>query len=287
MYKFEPIKIAQIFGFEQYRVNGDNLMTECPFSFKHEKMSDHHFSFGVNLQTGEWNCFSCFSKGQSIRSLSSELEIDLPNEILMESFDIPLQKKEKTKLTFSNHFPFNAKGALEKLAHRGVSMEAILKTEVTYMEDEDKLIFPCKDPHGQMTSWVVRSDRLAGRYGFFPEGASRNFALFGMVSTSMKKVFLCEGPVDALKLISFGLNGVATCGDLIFEEQANAFLDYADSICLVPDIDNSGRNWFKKALKLFKGKLPLSYILVPPQYKDVGHEAVTKEVFMNLKENLA
>ena len=189
------------------------------------------------------------------------------------------------RVTYKADFVENPLGAYEKLKHRGVSLEAIMKTHTTYEAGTDRLIFPALDPYGNLNGWSVRSDLFAGRYGAFPVGVERKYLLFGIYPFE-GTLHLCEGNVDALKLISWGFHAVATCGNFVSQYQAETLMTAAKKIVLVPDVDEAGRIWYAQALKFFKGKIPLTYKLVPKEFKDVGHKDFTEEMFLELKERI-
>jgi hypothetical protein len=282
--KYDPIMISKLFNFDHYILRGDNLMARCPKSDMHIKGSDNHYSFGFNLADGSFNCFSCGFRGLSIRSMGYQLGIDIPTDVLFDSFSIPIKENTNQRTFFSNKLEFNALDAYNKLSPRGVTLEAILKTEVTFIDG--KLVFPCKDVFGRVIGFTERCDYYAGRYGFGPTGASKTIGFFGMPSTNMRKVYLVEGVVDALKLLGWGYNGLSCLGNRLSDVQADMLVNYADWVCLVPDIDAAGRLLYKDVVKKLKGKIPTSYVLLPEEFKDIGHEKVDKELFLQLEEKI-
>lgn len=284
LFTFTKEELIETFGLENAIVRGDNLMARCPNYHNHEGGSDDHQSFGINLVNGFSNCFSCGIRGLSIRSLARQLEIELPNDLLSKCFGIKAPAP-KRRVTYKADFIENPLGAYEKLKSRGVSLEAILKTHVTYEVPTDRLIFPALDPYGNLNGWSVRSDLFAGRYGAFPVGVERKYLLFGLFPNN-GVLHLVEGNVDALKLISWGFHAVATCGNFVSQYQAETVLTTAKKIVLVPDVDDAGRIWYTQAIKFLKGKVPLTYKLVPKEFKDVGHKDFTEEMFNSLEEKL-
>lgn len=284
LFTFTKEELVEAFQLENVKVRGENLMSRCPNYHNHEGGTDDHQSFGINLTNGYSNCFSCGIRGLSLRSLARQLEIDLPEAVLLKCFGIKTPTP-KQRVTYKADFVENPLGAYMKLKDRGVSLEAILKTNTTYEEATDRIIFPAIDPYGNLNGWTVRSDLFTGRYGAFPVGVERKYLLFGLYPFA-GTLHLVEGNVDALKLISWGYYAVATCGNFISQHQAETLLTAANKIVLVPDIDDAGRLWYKGATKMLKGKIPLTYKLVPKEYKDVGHKDFTEEMFNKLEEKL-
>ena len=59
-------KIADILGLGAPRVSGEDLMMCCPFH------KESNTSFGINMNTGAYNCFACGAKGH-IKNFSNAL----------------------------------------------------------------------------------------------------------------------------------------------------------------------------------------------------------------------
>lgn len=279
---FEKDELVNTFQLKNAIIRGENLMSRCPNYILHTNKTDNHQSFGINLETGESHCFSCGLKAGSIRSLANILGVYIPKELLMKSLNVKIKQK-KERVFYKTAFNGNYMGAYAKLKHRGVSLEAVMKTNTTYDEATDKIIFPCYDPTGNITGFSIRSESFAGRYGVFPEGVEKKYMLFGIYPNN-NPLYLVEGNVDALKLIGWGYYSIATCGNYITKEQADYILSTCSKIVLVPDIDSGGRIWWKQAIRWFKGKVPISYKLVPKEYKDVGHKDITEEIFNQIEE---
>ena len=54
--QYQEVILSLLAG-REYKINGENLNCCCPFH------DDKHPSFGINLQTGAYQCFSCEEKG--------------------------------------------------------------------------------------------------------------------------------------------------------------------------------------------------------------------------------
>ena len=284
LFTYTKEEIIEEFGLENTRLRGENLMSKCPNARNHDGGVDNHPSFGINLTTAEFQCFACGIKGLSLRSLARQLDMELSTDLLVKGFGIPIKKPKVYAPSYDATFPDNPRGAWDALKDRGVTLEAILKMKVTYDESKKYIIFPCYDQYYKLTGWEIRCEYWEGRYGCFPEGVDRTNLLFGRLLPETT-IYLVEGPVDALKLISWGLNAVATCGNFIHEKQAATLMAVAKKIILVPDMDAGGRTWWKGAMKHLKTKVPLTYILTEG-YKDVGQKEMTEEIFLSFEEKL-
>ena len=91
--------------------------------------------------------------------------------------------------------------------------------------------------------------------------------------------FLVEGPVDALKLISWHYETVATFGDLIFKEQMELLDDNVGKLILVPDRDDSGDLWVQKVKQGLGTKLKIDVLYIEKEFKDVGNKNYIREMF--------
>lgn len=279
----DPDILIETFNLERAVVRGDNLMASCPFAdIYHDSGKDSHPSFGINLETQNWNCYVCGEvggKGKTIKELAIKLSIPLPTELL-EIRKKATKVRPREELFFQNYlieiYSRNPDLAYEYLKERGVSYSAIEEMRVGAHKVLNELYFIDIDVNGNLRGVTARSDRFESRYKF--ELGDKQHALFGM-DAPHKEVFLVEGPVDALKLKSWGFNGVATLGDRITDKKALRISPYARTIYLVPDNDTAGSRWERQALRVFGGNVKLFLIKVST-YEDVGNSNYTEEMFL-------
>ena len=66
--QYQEVILSLLAG-REYKINGENLNCCCPFH------DDKHPSFGINLQTGAYQCFSCEEKGSITDFVAKMLNI--------------------------------------------------------------------------------------------------------------------------------------------------------------------------------------------------------------------
>lgn len=67
--------VIQLLSDRSYKIKGDQLSCCCPFH------NEKRPSFGINLRTGSYNCFSCDAQGNIVKFVSDILEINTAEAI--------------------------------------------------------------------------------------------------------------------------------------------------------------------------------------------------------------
>jgi DNA primase len=278
---FNPEELIYVFKLKRAKVRGNNLMASCPMGLH----DDSHPSFGINLDTGQWNCYSCGERGSNIRTLAFVLKIMLPDTLTMQSLSLAPRKKNDSvpyhvypiDKTFDNHAE-----AHNALKDRGISKVAIKRFKVGFYNGAIK--FPCILPDKKMYGWIERNPKWDGRYGYKPRDVNRKWLLFG-ADRYIETMYLLESMTDTLKLITWGFEAVSTCGNMLFKEQARIILEYAEKVVLVPQNDKPAKLWIRDCKNLLKGKIPLFGIVINKEFKDICTEGYEKEDWLEDMEN--
>ena len=275
---FEVEKLVSVFKLKRARVSNNNLMASCPFAEdRHERGEDEHASFGINLYSGEWHCFSCTERGSSVRTLAYKLKIMLPDDIMMESLvaDATIKSLNNAIVEYSidSIKQYNRPDLYMELLDRGISFAAIQRFKVGYREGAFQ--FPCILPDKKMCGWIERNSLWNGRYGYRPVGVFREHLLFGL-DRKIKKVYLTESTTDMLKLVTFHEEAVSTCGNMMFDKQARMILDNCEEICLVPQNDLGAQKWLQHIQNNLTGKIVINIVKIASEYKDIGEIGYSK-----------
>ncbi len=288
----DPQEIQSVFGLVNPKVIGENLMASCPNAKNHAGGTDKHRSFGINLHTYKWQCYSCRIRGKNLKSLGYLMKVNIPSDLMLKLIRKPSITKEKERMKqfydFSLIEPFvkDNLGAYEYLKNRGISMKAIKRFNVGYNKDTGSIVFPCIDWNKNLTGWVERNEIWDNRYGYKPEGVNRNYMIFGM-DRDIELAFLVEGVVDALKLITWGFEAIAVNGNRLFEEQAKDISEHCKKVCIIPDNDLAGEALINDAKRLFKGVVETYISYLPEGIKDAGDMNLKQEDFIkNYRDNV-
>lgn len=269
-------------GFKNLRYSGENIMMSCPF---HE---DNSPSFGINTETGKWNCFSCGRSGKDIKSLSNILNIPellklfnytdsseilnkienlLNPEIKIKNFDESIDYLVPYyKLNYTHEY----------LNSRGISKSVTEAFNIGYDPIQKAIAIPVYDIRNTLKGFTYR-------YLFNPNlrykhEVDKGNVLFGEQFIKKGTITIVEGNMDVLKAYSLGLkNVVALMGTKMTAYHEKTLLKYADEIILALDNDyNKHINWGKIATenigeRLIKnGFTNIKVFNYPKNIKDIG-----------------
>ena len=287
---FTDVELKTLFKLKNARVVVNNLMASCPFAKQeHEGGSDNNRSFGINLDTGQWQCYSCENKGQTPRTLGTKLGILLPSDFMQKCLKVegsrladPNKKTLHVRRPCKTNFPWQEdfsrwQEAYAELRFRGIKREVVKRFNIGF-DDHGNVLFPCVMPDGSLRGWIARSDALENRYFFMPGGVNRRALLFGLTQ-HFHRIYLTESVTDMLRLCSWGLDAVATCGNMIFEEQVPDLLKFSDEIVIVPQTDIPARKWVLDAKKVLLPHRKLLGVKIRPQFKDVCDDRYTQKMW--------
>lgn len=147
-----------------FKFGGTNIVCPCPF---HKGGQESHASFGVNIQTGQFNCFACHESGSLKRLLrllgcSREVVDSSLKEILP-----ALEKAQALKQVQVQNFsygrdPFKAPVVLEEallgvydwlpvsLEQKGFDVNLLRDMEIGFDKTNLRITYPIRDPYGNL-----------------------------------------------------------------------------------------------------------------------------------------
>jgi len=195
-------------------LKGDERAHFCPFCHHHKK------KLQVNLETQQWHCWVCDSKGGSIGYLLSKLNVDLSkiqkiNDIYGEQSYTTSAKKEepKVQLRLPSEFkplykkpksinPYYNK-AIAYLKGRGIGMDEIIKYQIGYCEDGlygGRVIIPSYTEDEELNYFVARSYYEDDKYKYKNPPVSRNVIVFENHINWDEPITLVEGVFDSFSV---------------------------------------------------------------------------------------
>ena len=303
--------------FHQFRRNGDNIQTSCPF---HKNGQERKPSFGVNGEIDKCHCFSCSWSG-TIEEMISELygyqdegkfgkrwlikrfntvEIETrPN--IMEGFNERnnrLNDRNINRLDNLNNNPVDntyiSDEELDKYRYihpymyeRKMDDRVIEIFDIGYDKETECITFPIRDKNGNCLFIARRS--VNTKFFSYPQGVEKPvYGLYELYQLDEfpKEIYICESMIDAITIWSYNKYAVALNGlgnDLSITQLNNL---PNRTFILATDKDDAGR---KARIKL-KNKLSnkiikeLDYSSYPECAKDINDMSRTE--FYNLKELL-
>ena len=269
------------------------IRSRCP----HPDHNDSTPSFGLNLEDQKYNCFGCSLGGTGFESLFLKIDMEPPEWVkslpvfeLVKRRKINMRKKKEIEIRESWR-PIicqNPEEAKEKLADRGIKRQVVELFDIGYNEYHDILFFPIFNRENKIIAWAERSSKYKSRYKFMPEGADKGNKLYGewlIDEKEQNNIYLVEGPIDALKIWGWGYKSLAVLGNSVYLPQAERIIDLAAQVIIIPDNDQGGKKFQNLAIKLLKGKIPISIATLPKQINDVGDDDCTLAVFKKAVKN--
>jgi DNA primase len=286
----DTFKLKGAYGGEPV-FDGTNLRACCPFPHVDQRTGKAKFekspSFGINLFTGSWNCFSCGKKGLSLKALGDRLGVSVPllfrtseasassepNRNLIEEYDI-------------DSISMNQDKAAKYLESRKINPKLASIYSMGFDGNYKRVFLPIRNREGKMQAWMERNlDKKATVKALIkPDGVIKTKLIFGLYENRKKDVILVESPFDTLKLNTFGFCSIATLGASLSKLSGEEILDYYDRIIAIPQNDLPGEKWLESVSKYLATRAVVFRVDLPSEYKDVC-EIDSKIEFLNILEN--
>ena len=194
-------------------LKGNEQQHHCPFCHHHKK------KLQVNLDTQQWHCWVCNSKGRSISSLLRKLNVDKrdldrlhkiygdePAYSPTEEYVIKLQlPKEFKQLHFKPSGLFNPiyNKAVHYLTQRGIKDSEIVKYNIGYCEDglySGRIIIPSYDENGELNYFIARSFYEDEKMKYKNPPVNRDVIVFENQINWNEPITLVEGAFDAFSV---------------------------------------------------------------------------------------
>jgi DNA primase len=194
-------------------LKGNEQQHHCPFCHHHKK------KLQVNLDTQQWHCWVCNSKGRSISSLLRKLNVDRrdldrlykiygdePTYSPTEEYVIKLQlPKEFKQLYFKPSGLFNPiyNTATHYLKQRGIKESEIVKYNIGYCEDGlygGRIIIPSYDESGELNYFIARSFYEDEKMKYKNPPVNRDVIVFENQINWNEPITLVEGAFDAFSV---------------------------------------------------------------------------------------
>lgn len=249
--------------------SGEEIIALCPFH------GDTHPSFYLNKHSGLWLCHACGVSGNrnqlSQRLLGVEFGEQTTVNDLLASID---------RLTEAEHrrppVPESILGNYEFPTtywreHRGFGPEVIERFQLGFDPMREHATIPVRDHTGELLGIIRRVLREGGGPKYLhPKGLPTSELLFGSWLPLPKRVFLTEGPLDAISLWDVGLPALAQFGSHLKAAQAELLHRLGvHSVCVWPDNDQAGIEGLKKTRDVLTG-IRMEVVIPREEFKDAN-----------------
>ena len=193
-------------------LKGDEQAHHCPFCHHHKK------KLQVNIQTQQWHCWVCDSKGRKISSLLRRLHVDAHKlrklyEIYGDDYVVYQQdtEEEKVELRLPKEFQsllkepkgFNPlfRKVKEYAEKRGITREDVIRYNIGYCDGglyANRIIIPSYDSDNRLNYFIARSVFDEEKFKYKNPPVSKNVIIFENQINWNEPITLVEGVFDAM-----------------------------------------------------------------------------------------
>ena len=294
--------------FHQFRRNGDNIQTSCPF---HKNGQERKPSFGVNGEIDKCHCFSCGWAG-TIEEMISELygyqdegkfgkrwlikrfnsiEIETrPN--IMEGFDgrnignnrnnthndrCGIDRVQDNRKIITEEELDSYRYIHPYMYERGLTDEIIEEFDIGYDAKRDCLTFPIKDITGNVVFVATRSTHT--KFFGLPQGQDKPiYQGYRFTTGRYKEAYITESFLNCLTCWKYGKPAMALIGTGNQKQYEILNKLPVREYILAFDPDEAGRKATERFRKNVHGKIIKE--LVYPDSRDIND---LQEEFLNCK----
>lgn len=252
-----------------YKTNtsGDEIiLRDCPFCGP-ERSSEHPYHLYVNKHTGVFNCFYCNTSGtfaKLARALHREIRPHIPSHL-------QIGMKEINEWHYNL---INNKKALEYLIFQRKLEPRVIKRMLLglrILNNSEILVIPYII-NGELVG--VKYRHIDKKQYFAEEGSNLKEVLYNqdvLFKEGVEKVYVVEGEIDALTLMSHGIENVVSLSTGVAQagsEAVTKLLMCVPEVIVCFDNDVAGRQATERLIKNMDF-LP-KYIELPYGIKDIN-----------------
>ncbi len=195
-------------------LKGNEQAHHCPFCHHHKK------KLQVNLNTQQWHCWVCDSKGRKIQTLLRRLQVDNKRikkvyEIYGDDYIVSTISTDEEKVEL--RLPSEFKSLLEKpkglnplykkvvqyAKDRNITKEDIIRYNIGYCDGgiyNNRIIIPSYDSNNRLNYFIARSVFVEEKFKYKNPPVSKNVTMFENQINWNQPITLCEGVFDALAI---------------------------------------------------------------------------------------
>lgn len=284
----DVVKALQELGVRLSKVDGDEAVGWCPAHRERTGKEDSHPSWGVNLETGMHNCFSCGFRGPFIRLARYMLGVsDEETHAWIRSRGSIDRAKRVFGLTEQYAKPNAAEVTEADLAlytevpewacrERDLLPGSVDHYGFLWDPEHDRWITPVRDPFtNRLIGW---QEKGKGYFSNQPKSMEKSHYLVGFrqaVDSGTDTCVMVESPLDVPALHgAFIDGGVSTMGVHVSDEQLDLICQNFRVLVSALDNDKSGRQTNRDLRRRVRGRVLLKFwnYDVTPDAKDPGEQ---------------
>lgn len=231
MYKYEDLILPYINS--KYKISEKGELTcLCPFHY------EEHPSFGINLETGLYSCFSCGEKGNIVTFVAK-----------MEG----ITTAEASKLLNAGEYSASTYKVEDFAKEKNIPADYLKRVGFSNGYNCVKIAY--YDENHIQTATRYRYNPLEktdkGKFSWGKDSKMSLYGLNGLEEASDDYVVLVEGESDAVTLWYNGIVAVGVPGANNFKKEYAKQLERFKTIYIHKEPDKGGENFVKNACKIF------------------------------------
>ena len=193
-------------------LKGNEQAHHCPFCHHHKK------KLQINLETQQWHCWVCDSKGKRISSLLRKLQVDskqlqklyeiygddyviYSNESEYEKIELRLPSEFKSLLVEPKSINPTYKKVKQYAESRGITIEDIIRYNIGYADSgiySNRIIIPSYDIDNKLNYFIARSVYEDEKFKYKNPPISKNIIMFENQINWNQPITIVEGVFDAI-----------------------------------------------------------------------------------------
>ena len=292
MYRGSRQKSANIYSGEQIKrvLSGSGIEVESEVDSDYLIFCPYHNNYRtpageVSKERGTFFCFSChesrslidlvmYTTKKSYFEVSRIVDSAKIDNDIVSSLDTILKDKvdyvsyDEVQIKRLNNQALESPRAVRYFEGRRITKDSIVKFSLGYSENQDMITIPMQTPNGSMfIGFVARS--IEGKDFKNTPKLPKSKILFNLHRAKKHDVvYVVESSFDAIRMDQCGLASVATLGSNISKFQIELLTKSFNSVIVIPDNDDAGRNMADKIIDKMGPRA--SAFGLPVRFKDIG-----------------
>jgi hypothetical protein len=251
----------------------------CPL---HE---DRRRSASLNYESSEWTCFAGCGGGSVVELIAQTSQWVPPPSADRMGRALKSRTKNDEQGQQELFSEFEIQGCVSALwadsermdwlvEYRLLSLEVIQTYQLGWDIDDETYIIPIRDHTGSLVNVRFYDPRpKGGRRKIWGIKGHNSVRLFPLDQLSADEIFICEGELDTLMMISRGYNAVTRTGSALVWHGYWDALFRGKTVHICGDRDNSGQKGALKVLRSLERVCKADMIELPyPVEKDHGKD---------------
>lgn len=234
-------------GIGKLRQRGDEVTGLCPMHERNLGRPDRHASWGMNVNSGLHQCFSCGYKG-TIASLYFDITGVMPGpelvaEMVVGQFlnALPSDYEDDDDEAMEEWEPGDLVPLSERmLSRRYLTADAASRYGVCWDKSRGCWFVPITTETGELIGAQYKQVGAVSNMPYDVPKSSTLFGLYQAISTGNPNVAVVESPLDVVRLWVAGVPAVASFGTMISRTQVDLLNRYFRFVVRAFDNDAPG-----------------------------------------------